>query len=53
MKPALREGSPAQFDVVLDGKVVATRSKKFWQRLLGGGWPEPDEVVAQLRLAGA
>ena len=51
IRPKLIGGEPGQFDVVVDGVVVATRSKKFWDRLLGGGWPEPSEVVAQLRSA--
>lgn len=44
----LEPGGPGQFDVMLDDEVVATRAKG-WQRFLGGGWPEPDDVVTTLR----
>jgi hypothetical protein len=37
-----------QYDVVADGQVVASRKRGFL-RLLGGGWPTADDVVAGLR----
>jgi len=43
----LEPGGPGQFDVMVGDEVVATRSKG-WQRLLGGGWPDPEEVVRAL-----
>jgi hypothetical protein len=39
-----RPGGPGQFDVVVDGKVVATRRRSLLS-LLGGGWPSADEVL--------
>lgn len=33
----------------VDGKVVASREKKLLTRLFGGGWPDPDTVVAAIR----
>ena len=41
-------GKPGQFDVVVDGKVIASRGGSMMKRLLGGGWPDPDEVVEKL-----
>jgi predicted Rdx family selenoprotein len=40
-------GKLGQFDVVVDGEVIASR-KPLWQRGLGGGWPDPEEVVAKI-----
>lgn len=39
---------PGQFDVLLDGERIASRSKG-WQRLLGGGWPEHQDVIEEIR----
>ena len=43
----LQVGSPGQFDVLVDGEVIATRGGGFFARFFGGGWPEP-VAVAQL-----
>lgn len=45
----LEEGYLTQFDVVVGEDVVATRGGSLLKRLLGGGWPDPDEVVAAVR----
>ena len=45
--PDLQVGSPGQFDVLVDGEVIATRGGGFFARFFGGGWPEP-KAVAQL-----
>jgi hypothetical protein len=34
---------------LIDGEVVAGRDKGFLKRLLGGGWPDPEAVVAELK----
>ncbi len=34
--------------MLADGELVATKSRGFLTSLLGGGWPDPDEVVAAL-----
>ena len=44
----LQSGSLGQFDVVVDGKVVASKGGNLLKRLLGGGFPEPDDVVAAI-----
>lgn len=41
-------GGRGQFDVEADGELVAGRGCGLLRRLLGGGWPDPDEVVAEL-----
>jgi hypothetical protein len=35
--------------VVVDGEVIATRSRSPLKRLLGGGWPEGEAVIAEIR----
>ncbi|RMH22470.1 MAG: hypothetical protein D6696_03355 [Acidobacteria bacterium] len=55
MKQALRAdvtlepGGPGQFDVLVGEHLVAGRATGFWQRLLGGGFPEPAAVIDRLR----
>jgi hypothetical protein len=42
-------GSLGQFDVVVDGQVIASRGgSNLLKRLLGGGFPDPEEVLAKL-----
>ena len=41
-------GGRGQFDVFVDGEVVASRSKGLLQKLLGGGWPDPAAVAAAI-----
>lgn len=41
-------GASGQFDVVVDGVVVASRQKKLLTLLFGGGWPDPEAVVAAI-----
>ncbi|MBL8755816.1 MAG: hypothetical protein JNK15_21140 [Planctomycetes bacterium] len=43
-----KAGAPGQFDVVVDGQVVASRGGNVLTRLLGGGWPDPEDVVAKV-----
>ena len=42
-------GKPGQFDVLVDGAVVARRSKNPFKVLVGGGWPAAAAVVAAIR----
>ena len=41
-------GKLGQFDVVVDGQVVASRTGGLWKRVLGGGWPDPHDVIARI-----
>ena len=48
----LVEGKRGQFDVVVDGKVVAKRTGNFFSKvILKMGWPTANDVVAAVRLA--
>jgi hypothetical protein len=44
----LQHGDPGQFDVVVDGEVVASRKTGFLQLLLGSGWPRAADVIAAI-----
>jgi selenoprotein W-related protein len=44
----IEEGRLGQFDVLLDGEVVATKGRAFWQRWLKHGAPPRDEVLAAI-----
>lgn len=44
----IEKGSSGQFDVLADGELVASRDGGFIAKLLGGGWPDPHEVVNAL-----
>ena len=44
----VKAGSLGQFDVVVDGEVIARRKPGLLARLLGGGWPEPEAVIAAI-----
>ncbi len=45
MQASLEGGKPGQFDVVLDGAVIASRSGGLLTRLVGGGWPDESAVI--------
>lgn len=45
----LEVGALGQYDVVIDGEVVASRGRGLFTRLLGGGWPDPGHVVEIVR----
>lgn len=40
-----RPGELGQFDVLLDGEVIAQRQRSLLARLLGGGWPSAETVI--------
>ena len=48
-------GELGQFQVVVDGEVVAERDQSPLKRLVGGGWPDPQQVVLAIgkRMSGA
>lgn len=42
-------GSLGQFDVVVDGQVIASRGgTSLLKRLLGGGFPDAEDVLAKI-----
>lgn len=41
-------GKLGQFDVLVDGKVIASRGGNMLQKVLGGGWPDPEDVIAKI-----
>ena len=41
-------GKTGQFDVVVDGKVIASRGGNLLSKMLGGGWPDPEQVIAAI-----
>ena len=45
----LEEGHAGQFDVFLGDEKIASRGGGLLQRLMGGGWPEADAVIAAIR----
>jgi len=38
---------------MLDGVVIASRKKSFLTLILGGGWPDEEEVLRELERHGA
>lgn len=52
MKVRREHGSLGQFDVFVDGEVIAGRGRAkeggFMQRLLSGGWPDAEDVIAKI-----
>lgn len=44
----LERGALGQFDVFVDGEVIASRGGNLLQRVLGGGWPDPDDVIDRI-----
>jgi predicted Rdx family selenoprotein len=41
-------GKLGQFDVVVDGVVVASRGGSMLRKLLAGGFPDPEEVIQKI-----
>ena len=51
MRATQREGATGQFDVIVDGVVVASRGGNFLTRRLGMGYPDFDVVLQDLERA--
>jgi hypothetical protein len=49
LETELQVGTPGQFDVLVDGEVIARRGGSFLARLFGGGWPDSGAVVEAIR----
>jgi len=41
-------GSLGQFDVLADDTLIASRGGSMLKKALGGGWPDPEEVLAKI-----
>jgi hypothetical protein len=48
VKVTRERGKLGQFDVVVDGEVIASRGGNMLKRVLGGGWPDPEEVIQKI-----
>jgi hypothetical protein len=48
VKVARERGSLGQFDVFVDDTLVASRGGNMLKKALGGGWPDPEEVIARI-----
>ena len=44
----LNEGKRGQFDVIIDGDVIASREGGFFNKVFRKGWPDPEDVVRVL-----
>ena len=47
-EPILVPGKTGQFDVIVDGRIIATRGGNWLTRSFGAGYPDLDAVVRQL-----
>ena len=44
----IEPGDSGQYEIFVDGETVAKRGGNLLTRLFGGGWPVPEDVVAQI-----
>lgn len=44
----IQVGKRGQYDVVADGQTIASREGGMLTRLMGGGWPDTEDVLAEL-----
>ena len=49
MDSQLEKGHGGQFDIIVDGDVVAGRTGGLWKKLIGGGWPDEEDVIQLLQ----
>jgi len=49
MDSQLEKGRGGQFDIIVDGDVVAGRTGGLWTKLIGGGWPDEEDVIQLLQ----
>jgi len=43
-----RPGKLGQFDVVVDGQTIASRGGNLFTKLIGGGFPDPEDVITKI-----
>jgi predicted Rdx family selenoprotein len=48
-RPALTTGARGQFTIRIDGDVVFDRSRNVLRRMVGGGWPDPEAIVTEIK----
>ena len=48
IEPELTPGGTGQFDVVVDGKKIASRGGNFITRKFGAGYPNLNEIVNEI-----
>lgn len=53
MEAVTTPGKRGQFDVLADGKVVATRGGNFLTRSFGAGYPDPETILKSLEARGS
>lgn len=44
----IEPGNPGQFDVLVDGEVIASKSRNLLQKLTFTGFPKHEDVLAKL-----
>jgi hypothetical protein len=42
-------GRSGQYEVLVDGEVIAAREGGFLKRLLGGGWPDNEAILSDMQ----
>jgi hypothetical protein len=42
-------GRSGQYEVRVDGEVIAARERGFLKRLLGGGWPDHEDILRKIQ----
>jgi len=42
-------GRSGQYEVSVDGEVIAARQQGFWKRLFGGGWPDNEKILSAIQ----
>ena len=42
-------GRSGQYEIVVDGETIASRKGGFVKRLLGGGWPDNEDILNKLQ----
>jgi hypothetical protein len=47
----MERGERAQFSVLAGDREIFSRSRSLLRRWLGGGWPEPAKLAAEIRRA--
>ena len=49
LQATMTPGRSGQYEVSVDGEVIASRARGFLKRLLGGGWPAHEVILRELQ----